>query len=199
MITPNSFTATEQSEPFADTLDENETLLWMDKPNRRAWMTNGYIFLAVAIAWGIMFIVPFLFGIMSGPGSIMADIALVVLFLSFYGSPCWLSIIYLWWLHRAEKKTVYACSDKRILIRRGGFGISCTTICYSDIRHITVRIGWFESNRGTGSLFLETGGWQPWFFGLDQWNPKRIVGIEKPYEVAKMINAQLQAAKKCST
>ena len=197
MITPNSFTAAEQSEPFADILDENETLLWMDKPNRRAWMTNGYIFLVVAIAWGITVTLPLLFGFMSDPGP-MVNVGLLAFFAVFYGSPCWLAPLYLWWLHRAERRTVYACSDKRILIRRGGFGISCTTICYSDVRHVTVRIGWLESNCGTGSLFLETGGWQPWFFGLDQWNPKRIVGIEKPYEVAKMINAQLQAAKKRS-
>ena len=101
-------------------------------------------------------------------------------------------------LHCAEKKTVYACSDKRVLIRRGGFGVSYTTIGYEDIRYVTVRIGWFESQHGTGSLFLETGVWQAFCFGLDQWSPKRFVGIEKPYEVAKMINAQIQAAKKNS-
>ena len=192
-----------QAEPFADILDENETLLWVDKPNRRAWMTNGYFFLAFGLVWGMLFIVPFFLAILTNgsplDGRVMANVAIVVMMLAIYGAPCWLCIVYLYWLHCAEKKTVYAYSDKRVLIRRGGFGVSYTTIGYEDIRYVTVRVGWFESQRGTGSLFLETGVWQAFCFGLDQWNPKRFVGIEKPYEVAKMINAQIQAAKKCAT
>ena len=184
-----------QTEPFADILDENETLLWMDRPNRRAWMTNGYIFLAFGIAFCSIVTVPMLVSFATGPGPMLG---ILTFFALVYGAPGWLSVVYLCWLHRAEKKTVYACSDKRVLIRRGGFGISYTTIGYEDIRYVTVRVGWFESQRGTGSLFLETGVWQAFFFGLDQWSPKRFVGIEKPYEVAKMMNAQIQAAKKGS-
>ena len=185
-----------QADPFADILNENETLLWSDKPNRRAWMTNGYIFLVIGIAFTAIITVPMLVSFSSGPAPMFGMLAFFALF---YGAPGWLSIVYLCWLHRAEKKTVYACSDKRVLIRRGGFGVSYVTIVYADIRYVDVRIGWFENHRGTGSLFLETGVFQANFCGLDQWSPKRIVGIEKPYEVAKMINAQIQAAKKSAT
>ena len=187
-----------QAEPFADILDENETLLWMDKPNRRAWMINGYICLVIGIAFTAVITIPMLVGFATGPGSKTMH-GLLIFFAFFYGAPGWFSIGYLFWLHRAEKKTVYAYSDKRVLIQRGGFGVSYTTIAYEDIRYVTVRVGWFESQRGTGSLFLETGVFQPSCCGLDQWSHKRFVGIEKPYEVAKMINAQIQAAKKSAT
>ena len=185
-----------QAEPFADILDENETLLWVDKPNRRAWMTNGYIFLVIGIVFCMIITIPMLIGFAGSPGPTRMKFGFLTFFALFYGSPCYLSIVYLFWLHCAEKKTVYACSDKRVLIRRGGFGVCYTTISYADIRYVNVRIGWFESQRGTGSLFLETGVWQAFCFGLDQWSPKRFVGIEKPHEVAKMINAQIEAAKK---
>ena len=185
-----------QPELFVDILDENETLLWMDKPNRRVWMYAGYISLGIGLLWGLPWLA-LLFGMPSPPSGRMLERMSFAIFIgAFYGFPCYGSLFYLYWLHCAKEKTVYACSEKRILIKRGGFGISYTTILYGDIRYVTAKVGWFENRIGTGSLWLETGAWQPWFFGLDNWNPKRIVGIEKPYEVAKIINAQIQAAGK---
>jgi len=97
-----------QTEPFADILDENETLLWTDKPNRRAWMTNGYIFLAIGIAFCIIITIPMLIGFSVGLGSMSTKLGFFTFFAFFYGLPFYLSIVYLYWLHCAEKKTVYA-------------------------------------------------------------------------------------------
>ena len=188
-------------EPFADILDENETLLWTGKPNRRVWMSSGYVWLSIGIVWGILIVLmlfAFIQDVMHNGHSPPLEFLCIMMVLVplFHGSPCWGSILYMYWLHCAEKKTVYACTDKRVLIKRGGFGVSYITIHYGDIRDVTVRVGWFENRCKTGTLLFETGALQPMLFGIAYWNLKRFTGIETPYVVAKMIDTHMQAAKK---
>jgi membrane protein YdbS with pleckstrin-like domain len=188
----NSMTETEL---FAEILEPDETVLWSGKPNKTTFIASGWWVLAIGLLWGLMdaaFATMMFKNILTHPDPHAPPALFFIIFFFIHASPCWGSLIYLRWLFLAHRKTAYLCTDKRIIIRRGGFGISYTTIHYGQIRDITVKVGMLESRYGVGTLIFSTDIAQTIYFGLLSWNNKRFTGIERPYEVFRLVNERIK-------
>lgn len=160
---------------FKTILDENEEVLWADKPQHIPYLASGLLFLIIGCLWGAM---DFLILTSAKKG----NAGPVGLFFFIHAMPFHLSVLNMLRLILSYKNVHYAITNRRILLRSGLFGIGYEAIDYDKVRDIQVTIGPLEALAKSGSILLNTG--QTSNRGI-VWN--RMVAIEEPYEVFKKI------------
>jgi uncharacterized membrane protein YdbT with pleckstrin-like domain len=173
---------------FRDILDRNETIIWSGTPNFWIWISSSVLALIIGMLWGIFDIV-FSVSWLSHASPVMCYI--FIPFILVHSVPCWGSVLYVIWLFLSYKNVVYACTDKRIIIRSGLLGIDYRIIDHDKINNIQVNVNPIEKLFGVGTITF--------YGGVMSENAlpilKRFRGIEEPYEVFRRIKEVSHDAK----
>ena len=134
----------ENKELFAPILQEDEEIIKVIKPNK-----TRYIYLG-GLAYTLLALIPILF--MASPFGIaiggLAEYGMpeeFVIPLTVYGGLILLTLIAVWvGLNMSYKKTFYAYTNKRILIRRGVIGVDYATLDYEMIGGLMVNVDFLD-------------------------------------------------------
>ena len=144
---------------FTDVLDDDETIIWSDGPEFLPFFASGFTFLAFGLIWGS---IDYFFFFSGGDSADTKPIAspsgmLVVLFILLHSSPFWLSVLHQIRLLLVFKNTVFALTDKRVIVRSGFMGIDYRSIDHTSIEDVTVDVGPLESLFKVGTITVDTG------------------------------------------
>jgi hypothetical protein len=134
----------ENKELFAPILQEDEEIIKVIKPNK-----TRYIYLA-GLAYTLLALIPIL--VMAFPFVIAIEglaehsaATALVIELSVFGGLILLSLILTWvGLNMSYKKTFYAYTNKRILIRRGFIGVDYATLDFEMIGGLMVNVNFLD-------------------------------------------------------
>ena len=134
----------ENKELFAPILQEDEEIIKVIKPNK-----TRYIYLA-GLAYTLLALIPIL--VMAFPFVIAIEglaehsaATALVIELSVFGGLILLSLILTWvGLNMSYKKTFYAYTNKRILIRRGVIGVDYATLDFEMIGGLMVNVNFLD-------------------------------------------------------
>ncbi|MBR2969527.1 MAG: hypothetical protein IKC49_00530 [Clostridia bacterium] len=128
---------------FLPILDKDEEIKKVYRPSKmRTWIN-----LVVMIILYSIFFVPLLVSALSKNGQIVGWVTIIAL----YTLSILVSIIFIaLWVN----KTVYAITDKRILIRTGYIGIDFKSLDYKMLGAMTVSVNWLDKilHKNTGSI-----------------------------------------------
>ena len=134
----------ENKELFAPILQEDEEIIKVLKPNK-----TRYIYLS-GLAFTLFALIPIL--VMAAPFGMLIDAfkedgapTPLVIELSIFGGFILLTLIAVWvGLNMSYKKTFYAYTNKRILIRRGVIGVDYATLDYEMIGGLMVNVDFLD-------------------------------------------------------
>lgn len=173
------------NELFSLVLDKDENIIKTFRPNKaRAWF--GTILTVLLLC--VVFIPLIVAGFMSTePDALSTAIGGIVFLLVFVVIIC--IMIVLWC-----NKTVYAVTNKRVLIRTGYIGVDYKSLDYSMVGAFTVNVNWIDKllRKNTGSLAFGSMA-SPMTNGtVAKFN---FSYIDKPYEVYKEIKELIDESK----
>ena len=134
----------ENKELFAPILQEDEEIIKVLKPNK-----TRYIYLS-GLAFTLFALIPIL--VMAAPFGMLIDAfkedgapTPLVIELSIFGGFILLTLIAVWvGLNMSYKKTFYAYTNKRILIRRGFIGVDYATLDFEMIGGLMVNVNFLD-------------------------------------------------------
>jgi len=134
----------ENKELFAPILQEDEEIIKVIKPNKKRYVYLG------GLAYTLLALIPIL--VMAAPFGMLIDAFKedgapkpLVIELSIFGGFILLTLIAVWvGLNMSYKKTFYAYTNKRILIRRGVIGVDYATLDFEMIGGLMVNVGFLD-------------------------------------------------------
>ena len=134
----------ENKELFAPILQEDEEIIKVIKPNK-----TRYVYLG-GLAFTLFALIPIL--VMAAPFGMLIDAfkedgapTPLVIELSIFGGFILLTLIAVWvGLNMSYKKTFYAYTNKRILIRRGVIGVDYATLDFEMIGGLMVNVNFLD-------------------------------------------------------
>ncbi len=160
--------------------EPGEEILWRGKPVFWPFVLHAVPIVIVGAIWGLMD-----FGILGTAFSKSSGrLDLFILGFGFLHSfPAWGSILYLVYLMLVHSNTVYAYSNRRLMMRSGVIGTSFKTVDYDTIQELDVTVGVVERLFGAGTIRA--------YAGRNTSKGARIydqfVSIANPYEVFRAL------------
>lgn len=149
--------------------DDDETILWFEKPNFIDFIMAGVTWLVLGLGWGLIDYA--IFESMSENGQHMPT-----WFLFIHTAPVWVAILNMLRLIVVHSKTAYGYTNKRVLARTGFFGTDFHTIDYDSISDLYVNVNPLEKLMGIGTLVISV-----------QSSCIKFIGIKKPYVIFKQL------------
>lgn len=169
---------TELPKQFEQVLDNNEKTLWIGKPKFIPFLTTGIPFLIIGIIWFCIDYFGFIRNIKLDESSYFT-----IPFFLLHLFPFWGSILNIFRLLLVYNNTYYTYTNKRIMMRSGFLGTDFKAIDYDKISDIEVNVNPIENLYNVGTIQAYSGR-----VG-DKGNRvyDKLIAIENPYEVFKMI------------
>ena len=136
-------------------LTSDETILWKGKPRKLSFiLSNIFKFLPFAIIWLIFDItaIVMIFKFMSEIP--LPAIIFIVFFFILHLLPVWLWISSLITASRRQKVEEYAFTGNRIIIKSGFIGANISSINYSSISSVNLKIGLVERLCKVGDIYI---------------------------------------------
>lgn len=136
-------------------LTSDETILWKGKPRKLSFiLSNIFKFLPFAIIWLIFDItaIVMIFKFMSEIP--LPAIIFIVFFFILHLLPVWLWISSLITALRRQKVEEYAFTGNRIIIKSGFIGANISSINYSSISSVNLKIGLVERLCKVGDIYI---------------------------------------------
>jgi hypothetical protein len=165
---------------FESVTEPDEKILWRGKPVFWPFVLHAVPMLIFGAIWGTMD-----YGILGKAFSTSQghfDLFLLM-FALLHGFPAWGSVLYAVYLVLVHSNTVYAYSNRRLLMRSGVIGTSFKSVDYDTIQELDVTVGVFERLFGAGTVRA--------YAGRNTAKGARIfdqfVSIADPYEVYRAI------------
>lgn len=171
----------------------DESVRWAARPSLGPWIASGLPFLVIGLGWGAMDY----FGFIRNMKMNDQSAPFMIIFFTFHLIPFWGSILYIFYLLLSHKNAAFAATERRIIIRRGLFGIDYRSIPCDSLGNMEVATGPLHSLFGTGTIRIDGG---------RRSNKGRVLyenlqGVPDPYETFKYLEsltAKTSAAKQGS-
>ncbi len=165
---------------FESIKDDNEEIVWHGKPNFIPYIFSGVFAGILAVAFGVIWVLTTRnFGAESNNNSFS--------FFWLFGIIPLIQGLYTF-LKRilSFSNTVYACSDKRVMMRTGFVGTDFKTIDYDKISDIEVTVNFIDRIYNVGTIRFFSGRTQ-----TDDGNTTKLYdswdAIENPYQIFKLV------------
>jgi len=165
---------------FESVTEPGETILWRGKPVFWPFVLHAVPMLVFGAAWGVFDAALLSKAFVAAQGNF--DLFLLA-FAVIHGFPAWGSLLYAAYLVLVHRNTVYAYSDRRLLLRSGVVGTRLKSIDYGRIRELDVTVGIFERLYGVGTVRVHAG--RSTARGARLYD--QFVSIADPYEVYRAI------------
>lgn len=170
---------------FEAVKDQDETILWSGKPEFVPFLTKGIPFLIMGLAWGA-FDLFFISGIFNAPFGFGGFQPILAIFMLFHLFPFYGSILNMIRLVLVHRNTVYALTNKRVMLRSGFFGIDFKAIDFDKIQNLEVNVSPFEKLFNVGSIRIFSGEYRRNENGTSALY-NTFIAIHNPYEVFRQI------------
>lgn len=144
----------QRSPEFEAIKDDNETILWSGKPTFIPFVAQGIPFLIIGLVWGAMSSV---FYMNMFEGGLHGMQSFILLFMVFHLFPFWGSILNIVRLVLIYPNVHYAITTKRVMVRRGFFGIDFKTIDFDKIKNMEVNVNPLEKLLNVGTIKVFSG------------------------------------------
>lgn len=139
-------------EEMPDPLIYGETLIWSGRPKRSAFVLNRTItMMPLAIIWLFLDL-----GFIANMGD-AANAFFVVPFFALHLMPFWIWLYNVVTAGRQWKNTRYYVTDRRIIIQSGLANFDLQSIYYTDIRNVSLHIGFIDKMLGVGDIYFDLG------------------------------------------
>lgn len=171
-------------ELFKPVLDADEEILKVYKPNKFRTYFGTFL---VCIFITVLFMIPIIASFLDTETSIATSIGFIVFVVVF--DALTLLLIALWY-----NKTIFAVTNKRILIRTGYIGVDYKGLDYDTIGALTVNVNWLDKllKKDTGTLSFGSMA-SPM---INTANYKfSFLYIKNPYEVYREVKSIIDANK----
>ncbi|NLC54263.1 MAG: PH domain-containing protein [Erysipelothrix sp.] len=168
---------------FRDILDDNENIVWSDKPHLLVHILSGVPFLIIGLIWGAIDFF-FLNAFNSFGGQTQG---FLLPFMLLHSAPFWLSIINMLRLLVTYRNTYFAITNKRVLTRTGFMGIDYTAKDFDIISNVSVNVNPIEKMLGRGSIIINEYTSVQGTQNVGRGN--RLYGIANPYEIFKQLKS----------
>ncbi|HTZ78019.1 MAG TPA: PH domain-containing protein [Stellaceae bacterium] len=165
---------------FESVTEPDEEILWRGKPVFWPFVLHAAPILALGAVWGAFDLGLLRKAFSAAPGEL--DLALIT-FAALHSFPAWGSVLYALYLAVVHGNTVYAYSNRRLLIRSGVVGTSFRTVDYDSIQELDVTVGILERLFGVGTLRAYAG--RNTAKGARLYD--QFVSIAHPYDVYRAI------------
>lgn len=151
----NNFNTKENPLNIKDVLVEGEEIIWEGKPKK-----NVYILNQIAVMFPFAFIWLLVDGgiiaMMIASGEIKEMLWFVIPFFAIHLMPVWIWLSNLLTANKKWKNTVYALTNKRIIMSSGFIGVNYQTIFYKDIKKVNLNVGLMDKLFKVGDLYFAT-------------------------------------------
>lgn len=168
----------DDKELFNPVLDQNEDILKIYRPNKLRAYFNLIIF---ALLIAIIFIPLTIVSSFQEPETVPTIGLCVGLF-------AFILVIYLIMMILWCKKTVYAVTTKRIIIRTGYIGVDYKALDFNTIGAVTVNVNWLDKLLRKNTGYISFGSMASPMINTANYKFSFLY-IEKPYEVYKEVKA----------
>ena len=141
-----------------DVLDKDESVLWREKPNKKAYLwSKVFDMLPIGLLW--LFFDGFFIAMMITSGAfeempVVMVIGLCAFFL-LHLSPIWIWIGNIIKGYLEIKNIEYAFTEKRIIVRSGVIGIDFKNIYYTDIQSVNLKVGISDKIFKVGDVYIK--------------------------------------------
>jgi Bacterial PH domain len=115
----------------------DESVRWAARPTLLPWIASGLPFLLVGLGWGALDY----FGFIRNMKMTGDQATFMIIFFAFHLFPFWGSILYMFYLVLSHKNAAFAATDRRIIIRRGLFGVDYRSIPFDSLGNMEVATG----------------------------------------------------------
>jgi len=166
---------------FESVREPDETILWQGRPLFWPFVLHSIPFLAFGIFWGA-----FDFGLVGAASANTTKPTsgmLLLFFLVIHSLPLWGSLAYCAYVVLVQGNTVYAYTNRRLMMRGGVIGTSFKSIDYDRIQELDVSVGIIDRLFNVGTVRA--------FCGATTSKGARVydrfVSIPDPYEVYRGI------------
>jgi hypothetical protein len=166
--------------PLNQILDKDETVLWTGRPHAAPFFASGIPFLIFGLCWGAFDYFGFIRHMGSGKGEMPM---FLIPFFALHLFPLWLALANFIRLPIVYRNTVYALTNRRVIIQGGFWGLSFQSIDYDQIQETTVSVGPIEKMVGCGSVRIFSG--RTSAKGANIFDS--FTGIDHPYDVYKQL------------
>lgn len=148
-----------QKDKLRHILNDNEKVLWFEKPARLPYYLTTMPSSLVLIIFGaceFLVLRYFFFPTFFMPGD--AELPWIAnLMIAVFCLPFFIGILYPFYIILSYKNLLYAFTDKRVIIRSGAWGADYITTEYDKIADIEVKVGPIGDSYGTGNIRFVTG------------------------------------------
>lgn len=139
-------------------MSEDEQLLWTGKPNKKVYILEQFFkMFPIALLW-LLFDGGFIVGISIGvaKGAIpLFVIAILVIFFAIHLTPVWIWLSHVLTAAARLKNIEYGFTNKRIIIK-SGLLVGLTSITYSEIASVNLRVGLLDRMFHVGDIIIKT-------------------------------------------
>ena len=166
---------------FESVTEPGEKILWQGKPVFLPFVLHAIPMLAFGMFWGAFDLG--LIGAVSRNPAHQASPSFLVFFLILHSFPAWGSILYSIYLVLVHGNTLYAYTNRRMLMRGGLFATSFKSIDYDRIQELDVTVGLLDRLFDVGTVRAFSG-------SLTSKGARiydRFVSIRDPYGVYRAI------------
>lgn len=135
---------------FGSVTEPGEKILWQGKPVFWPFVLHSIPLLAFGLVWG-----GFDLGLLTSASSHAARSSgsvPMIIFLILHSTPAWGSILYCAYLVLVHDNTLYAYSNRRMLMRGGVFATSFKSIDYDRILELDVTVGLIDRLFDVGTV-----------------------------------------------
>ena len=154
----------------------DETIYWAGRPHFFCFIWPALVVIVFGFIW-----LPLPCALLSHAARASWGVAPLVFGLVFLLVPV-SSVFYVVKRSLQYRRTVYAITDRRILIREGAFSVEFASIDFGRITEIRVSQGVFHGALGLGTLSIYVGG-----ILKDGTNNESFRSIHDPYQVCKKL------------
>lgn len=142
-----------------DVLTDGETILWREKPNKKAYIWSKVLgMMPIALVW-LAFDTLFISAVFFQDEEVeMGLVIFLIFFFSLHLMPVWIWIGGIIKGVKEHKNIEYAFTDRRIIIRSGFVGIDFKNIYYSDVESVNVRVGLLDRMLKVGDVYIKSKG-----------------------------------------
>jgi len=168
---------------FDQVRDQNETVLWAERPAFLPFLASGVPFLILGVIWFSIDFFGFIYPMLIGERHIPSGFTgFMIPFFALHLFPFWGSLLNMLRLSLVHKNTAYAITTRRAMFRGGLWGISYESIDFDRITDLQVNVGLLEKSIGAGTIQIST-------TGVSAKTPisKNFIGVSDPYDVFKEI------------
>jgi len=146
-----------QANSIDDVLASDETILWRDKPDKKAHIAAALVkSMPVTIIWLVVDL-GFIIGISIGMsrGSIpLAILGFIIPFFCLHLAPVWMWIAGIIKSVAELKNIEYAMTDRRVIVRSGIVGIDFKFLYYHEIESVNVKVNWTDKLFKVGDIYI---------------------------------------------